>query len=299
MRLSVLINNYNYAAYLGAAIESVLAQEYPDKEIIVVDDGSTDGSRDILAGYGASIIPVLKENGGQASCFNAGFARATGEVLLLLDSDDAFLPGKLRHVAEMLERQDAGWCFDRVCTVQGGSIDKPIAARHVDYRKSMRGGSFPDLEVPTSGLSFRREILSKILPMPVAQDVVLSDNYLKFSAAYLAPGLVVETPLTFQRLHETNRYTGADRSNQLRARIMVRTGVELSRRHAGLRRIGMHLISGGLALQRASWPDMIRAARHHGMEAGLKTGDRLLVGALALRKRIAGRGRLSSKRGGA
>ena len=72
--VSILINNYNYGYFLGAAIESALSQTYQNIEIIVVDDGSTDNSREIIAHYGNHIIPILKENGGQASAFNAGFA---------------------------------------------------------------------------------------------------------------------------------------------------------------------------------------------------------------------------------
>lgn len=75
MNLSVLINNFNYGKYLRPCIDSVLSQVYPDFEVIVVDDGSTDDSREILASYGERILTVLKENGGQASSFNAGLRR--------------------------------------------------------------------------------------------------------------------------------------------------------------------------------------------------------------------------------
>jgi glycosyltransferase involved in cell wall biosynthesis len=67
--VSVIINNYNYGRFLGEAIDSVLNQTYQRTETIVVDDGSTDNSREIIAGYGDRIIPVLKANGGQNSGF--------------------------------------------------------------------------------------------------------------------------------------------------------------------------------------------------------------------------------------
>src|SRR6184192_1210231 len=65
--VSILINNYNYGRFLREAIDSALRQTYTNTEVIVVDDGSTDDSRQIIAGYGSRIVPVLKENGGQAS----------------------------------------------------------------------------------------------------------------------------------------------------------------------------------------------------------------------------------------
>ena len=90
--VSILINNYNYAQYLSQAIDSALGQTYTNTEIIVVDDGSTDNSREIINSYGNQIISVLKENGGQASAINAGFAASKGDIICLLDADDIFLP---------------------------------------------------------------------------------------------------------------------------------------------------------------------------------------------------------------
>ncbi len=78
---SILINNYNYGRFLHEAIDSALSQTYPHTEVIVVDDGSTDNSREIIASYEDQIIPVLKENGGQASALNAGFAASRGEIV--------------------------------------------------------------------------------------------------------------------------------------------------------------------------------------------------------------------------
>ena len=89
---SIIINNYNYGVFLREAVDSALNQTYLNTEVIVVDDGSTDRSREIIASYGDQIIPVLKGNGGQASAFNAGFAASRGEVVFFLDSDDILLP---------------------------------------------------------------------------------------------------------------------------------------------------------------------------------------------------------------
>src|SRR5882757_8265902 len=102
--VSVIINNYNYGRFLGAAIGSALDQDHPAVEVVVVDDGSTDDSRAIIAGYGDRLVAVLKHNGGQGSAFNAGVAASRGEILCFLDADDWFLPGKLRRVVEVFSR---------------------------------------------------------------------------------------------------------------------------------------------------------------------------------------------------
>src|SRR5438093_8099671 len=82
---SIIISSYNYGRYLSAAIESALHQTYQNTEVIVVDDGSTDDSREVIAGYANRIKPVLKENNGQASALNAGFKVSRGDVIFFVD----------------------------------------------------------------------------------------------------------------------------------------------------------------------------------------------------------------------
>jgi glycosyltransferase involved in cell wall biosynthesis len=78
---SIIITSYNYEKFLPQAIDSALKQSYPVKEIIVVDDGSTDNSRHIINSYGDQIIPVFKKNGGITSATNAGFFASQGELI--------------------------------------------------------------------------------------------------------------------------------------------------------------------------------------------------------------------------
>ena len=106
MRISVVTISFNQAGFLARAIDSVLGQAWPDKEYIVVDAGSTDGSREIIAGYGARLDrTVLEPDRGAADGLNKGFALATGEVLCFLNSDDEFLPGAFERIADEFSRR--------------------------------------------------------------------------------------------------------------------------------------------------------------------------------------------------
>ena len=96
---SIIISNYNYGRYLADAVDSALHQTYSPVEVIVVDDGSTDHSAEIIRGYGARLRPVFKANGGQASALNAGFELGHGDLVIFLDADDMLLPMAVERTA--------------------------------------------------------------------------------------------------------------------------------------------------------------------------------------------------------
>ncbi|HVF47851.1 MAG TPA: glycosyltransferase [Pyrinomonadaceae bacterium] len=100
MSVSVIIPNYNYAHYLREAIEGVLNQTYPDIEIIVVDDGSTDGSSEILKSYGDRILLILQNNQGVSAARNNGVMSSHGQYVAFLDADDSWLPKKIEREVE-------------------------------------------------------------------------------------------------------------------------------------------------------------------------------------------------------
>jgi glycosyltransferase involved in cell wall biosynthesis len=109
--VSVVIPAYNVAWCVRKAIDSVLAQEGCDFELIVVNDGSTDDTATVLAGYGRAIRVLDQPNGGMSSARNAGIRAARGEFVAFLDADDWWLPGKLgRQVALMRQRPELGFC---------------------------------------------------------------------------------------------------------------------------------------------------------------------------------------------
>ena len=93
--VSVVIPNYNYATYVREAINSVLAQTYPNIEIIVVDDGSSDDSRTTIASYGDKIIGIFQQNQGVSATRNNGVKASRGKYVAFLDADDVWLPRKI------------------------------------------------------------------------------------------------------------------------------------------------------------------------------------------------------------
>lgn len=105
--VSVIIPTYNSAAYLPHAIDTVLAQNYPNVEIIVVDDGSTDNTNDVLAPYQKNIRIIFQKNAGSAAARNRGIAEANGELIVFLDADDLLLPDKLHAQATRLVADEA------------------------------------------------------------------------------------------------------------------------------------------------------------------------------------------------
>jgi glycosyltransferase involved in cell wall biosynthesis len=247
--VSIVINNYNYANYVGNAITSALAQTYHRKEVIVVDDGSTDNSRQIIAEFGDLITPVLKENGGQASAFNEGFAASRGDVICFLDSDDVFLPGKVERVIDAMESCPEGWCFHQLqwadSTLNAISTPPiPYSTGKYDFRKDIRDGRCQFLPPATSGLTFSRHLLQQLMPMP-NEIKITSDNYLKLSSMAIAPGHFIAEPLALQRMHGNNAFTGK-KDALLRADVQLATAVGLRANFPSLRRLCNRMFAAGL-----------------------------------------------------
>lgn len=210
--VSVVINNYNYGRFLSEAIDSAINQTYPGVEVIVVDDGSTDNSRDVIASYGDRIVPVLKKNGGQASAFNAGFAVSRGDIICFLDSDDVFFPNKVEEIIKARQRHpDAVLYYHRILVVdsQGVQIYRSwpfdLWVGLIRERVEQSGGWWP--RPPTSALCFSRQYLEKVLPMPVDGFQLCADAYVGDLAPFL--GMIVGVPkaLTMYRKHGQNHWS--------------------------------------------------------------------------------------------
>src|SRR5579859_6087931 len=127
MLASVVVNNHNYGRFLRAAIDSALAQTHSEVEVVVVDDGSTDDSAAIIASYGDRIVPILKDNRGQASAVNVGVARSHGEIVFLLDSDDVLRPDIVERVVHAFEADPAVvWVMFRLEVIDRDGRSKSV-----------------------------------------------------------------------------------------------------------------------------------------------------------------------------
>ena len=102
--LAVVTPSYNTGRYIGDAVRSVLRQDYPRVDYMVMDGGSKDGTVDVLRSFGPRLRWVSQKDKGQSDAINRGFARTRGDVLGWLNSDDTYAPGAFRAVAERSQR---------------------------------------------------------------------------------------------------------------------------------------------------------------------------------------------------
>jgi glycosyltransferase involved in cell wall biosynthesis len=253
--VSVIINNYNYGYFLHEAIDSALNQTYSHSEVIVVDDGSTDDSREIIASYGNRIISILKDNGGQASAFNTGFAASQGDIICFLDSDDIFMPEKVAVIVDVFRcRQSIDWCFHSLSWFDNNTktFIKQIheyPSSEWDYRANSKTGKLPYIPTATSGLCFTRSFLENILPMPEAIGVTLSDNYLKLITVALSKGFFMNKKLAVQKIHNNNAYTLIkNNKQQLKARILFLTAYWIRVKFPSLYKVANNLFVDGLII---------------------------------------------------
>ncbi|OAM92865.1 Glycosyl transferase family 2 [Pelosinus fermentans] len=204
--VSVIIDNYNYGRFIGEAIESVLRQSYRNYELIIVDDGSTDNSREIIDSYyqqnSDKIVAIYKENGGQASAFNAGFKIAKGEVVAFLDSDDYWSEDKLGKIVEIHKEH---------AIVQHNLIRGEMKFVNVLETGSIqllfkKFGFFGKV-MPTSALSFNYDVLNKVFPIPEVDAVrICADAYIISHALYYKNIYSLDECLGTYRVHGNNHF---------------------------------------------------------------------------------------------
>jgi glycosyltransferase involved in cell wall biosynthesis len=212
--VSIVIDNYNYGRFLKEAIDSALNQTYQNKEIIVVDDGSTDNSPEIILEYGNKIIPIFKKNGGQASAFNAGFRESSGDIVIFLDSDDVLLSTAIEKAVEGFDSSTVSKVHWQLWNIDGDGkrtgeilpVDKLIEGKLIEelIKSGPTECGGPPNSPPCSGNAWSRAFLQEILPIPEKEFKQTADFYLMVLAPVHGEIKKVDEPLGLYRVHGKN-----------------------------------------------------------------------------------------------
>jgi hypothetical protein len=212
--VTIIITNYNYGRFLSRSIDSALAQTFSSTQVIVVDDGSTDNSREVLREYSERVHAVLlPHNQGQAAAFNAGFQISHGDIVFFLDADDWLYPHAVAHVLEVMSPGVALTQF-RLHLVDGdGHTIDLLPSPEVSFDS---GNVLPILllrgryeNTVTSGNAFARRTLASILPVPEDAFRISADGYLLTLAPFCGQIASIEQPLGAYTVHGTNYWAAA------------------------------------------------------------------------------------------
>lgn len=213
--VSIIIDNCNYGHYLADAIDSALGQTWGHVEVVVVDDGSTDNSREIIHRYRDRIVPVLKENGGQGSAFNAGWEACSGDVIVFLDADDvlhhdfaeravtALFAGSGALKAAMAQFRL------RVVNAELRPVGTVVPPAHVrlasgDVAEAVRNWVAGSSLAPGGAAAFPRVTLQALFPLPAASLPQGVDYYLVRGAALLGKVAAIDADIADYRAHSGN-----------------------------------------------------------------------------------------------
>lgn len=200
--ISIVINNYNYGKYVGNAIQSALDQRYSNVEVIIVDDGSTDNSKQIISSFAVEKT-YFKENGGQVSAQNLGFAESKGDIVIFLDSDDYLYPELCIRLVERFSNEIVMYPYKlRICDEHGNESQEYmpraglVQSDHCEYL--MKYGYMPIS--PMSGVAYSRAFLKKVFPFDDQKWNNSIDHYLSFTAPFYGDVHVIDEALGGYRL---------------------------------------------------------------------------------------------------
>jgi glycosyltransferase involved in cell wall biosynthesis len=229
---SVIICAYNYARFLPRCLESALSQSRPADEIIVVDDGSTDETAEVVKRF-SQVRYIRQENAGKAAAFNRGFRESQGDLICHLDADDYWLPRKLERVTDALERCDAGGILHEAVYVDGDDKYLYGSEATTENSSAARRLSFQDVLLmcfiyrPPNAISgslgvanticVRREAVADCFPLPADLGLAV-DGAILLSAA--RRGLIhLSEKLSAYRHHGNNSFVSAPGSLEFQSRL--------------------------------------------------------------------------------
>ena len=212
--VSVVIPAYNASKWIGETLESVLAQDFTDFEVVVVDDGSIDDTAQVVAGYGGRVCLIRKQKGGVSSARNVGIRAARGEYIAFVDADDLWAKEKLRLQVDLLKRTGLAWVY-----CDGVAFDDKSGRRLFRFGKANRQYDGDILKslflasfIPSPTPVIRRSVFGKAglfnektNMRPIGEDW---DMWLRIAAIY--PVALIPQPLAYYRVHSASISVGAD-----------------------------------------------------------------------------------------
>jgi glycosyltransferase involved in cell wall biosynthesis len=208
MLVSIITPSYNQADFLEATIQSVLSQDYPNIEYIVIDGESTDGSQDIIQRYASRLAYwVSEKDKGQTDALNKGFARAHGDVYAWLNSDDTYQPGAVREAVEFLQAHpDMGMAYGNANYINAKSkVIGQFPAAQTNYRLLRRGY----VHIPQQSSFFRGDLWKSVGPLdPSFYFAMDYDLWVRIAA--VAPVIYVHRIWANFRLHSNAKTVTAD-----------------------------------------------------------------------------------------
>lgn len=211
--VSIIISSYNYGAFVRDAVESALSQSYPHKEIIIVDDGSTDDSRLVIGSYHNKATIIFKSNGGQASALNEGFRHCRGDVIIFLDSDDLLHPHLVSTIITHFNAKASKlhWQLQEINAngIPDGKISPSFPLSKGNFINDMltkgpaaAGG--PPYSPPTSGNAWSRFFLQHIMPIDENSYRTSPDQLLHALAPIYGEVIPIHQILGSYRVHGGN-----------------------------------------------------------------------------------------------
>jgi glycosyltransferase involved in cell wall biosynthesis len=235
--VSVIIPTYNRREYLSRAIDSVLGQTYPGFELLVVDDGSTDETPDLLKAYGRDIRVIRQANSGVSSARNAGIRAAGGELIALLDSDDSWLPEKLAHQVDFFRASpQATICQTQEIWIRNGKRVNP-KKRHRKFSGMIFEKTLPLCLVSPSAVMMRASLFREVglfdERLPACEDY---DLWLRITWKY--PVHLIDIPLIVKHGGHPDQLSAMPELDKYRihalVKILRRGGLSESQRKAAL-----------------------------------------------------------------
>jgi glycosyltransferase involved in cell wall biosynthesis len=229
MKLSVIIANYNHRDFVGAAIKSALAVDWPDKEVIVVDDASTDDSRTIIEGFRNSVAGYFRPKSNQLGAHIFGFEQSAGEVIIFLDSDDLLEPAVMQEVAKVWRPgvskvQYRMNLIDAAGNQLGTAIPQfPLKDDPAELRRGyLRTMAYTT--PPGSGNAYSRDFVRNVFAF--APTIPQSDAVLLTIAPILGDVLTIRKPLARYRIHSASWGAMMDSLSTFKLRQLLHQDIE-------------------------------------------------------------------------